>query len=341
MGCSASCKIFEAFSSALQWIAINKCHIDKITHILDDFFMVNADKDACQSDLNRFLHVCDMINVPMAREKTLGPETVMTFMGYEIDSEKMEVRLPADKIAKCIQSIENLLERSRCTLKELQSLIGLLNFTCAVIIPGRAFLRRLIDLTIGVKKSWYSIRLDKEHKEDLKLWLKFFVQYNGKNLFHKEMFFTPELIHIYTDAAQNFGYAALFGTHFLYSAWPSSWYGKQNITFLELIPVVLAIETWGLHMRNAYVELHTDNEALVYIINKQTSKDKLIMVFIRRLVNATLRHNIMCQAVHIPGRINNLADALSRLQVEKFRQLHPTADKSPTEHAPLQHMINL
>jgi hypothetical protein len=35
------------------------------------------------------------------------------------------------------------------TLRELQSLLGLLNFACSVIIPARAFLRRLFGLTIG------------------------------------------------------------------------------------------------------------------------------------------------------------------------------------------------
>ena len=42
--------------------------------------------------------------------------------------------------------------RQKVTLRELQSLIGLLNFACLVVVPGTAFLRRLINLTIGVKR---------------------------------------------------------------------------------------------------------------------------------------------------------------------------------------------
>ena len=37
MGCSSSCKTFEAFSTAVQWIAKNRLSIDLI-HLLDDFF---------------------------------------------------------------------------------------------------------------------------------------------------------------------------------------------------------------------------------------------------------------------------------------------------------------
>ena len=60
----------------------------------------------------------------------------------------MEGRLPQDKIG-------NL----KVQLKELQSLIGLLNFACSVIVPGWAFLRRLIYLTKGVRSAKRFIRL--------------------------------------------------------------------------------------------------------------------------------------------------------------------------------------
>ena len=56
-------------------------------------------------------------------------------------------------------------------------------------------------------------------------------------------------------------------------AWPSEWWSSQNITFLELVPIILAAEVWGDMFRNASVLLHTDNLALVYVINKQSSKE--------------------------------------------------------------------
>ena len=56
----------------------------------------------------------------------------------------MEVRLPEEKLRKCVTLIYEFLKRKKVSLKEMQSLIGLLNFTCSVVIPGRTFLRRLI-----------------------------------------------------------------------------------------------------------------------------------------------------------------------------------------------------
>ena len=62
----------------------------------------------------------------------------------------MEARLPEDKLAQCRSLLRLFLSRQKVTFRELQSLIGVLNISCSVIGPGRAFLRRLIDLTMGI-----------------------------------------------------------------------------------------------------------------------------------------------------------------------------------------------
>lgn len=83
----------------------------------------------------------------MAPEKTEGPAHVLSFAGIELNCNKQEARLPRDKIDKCLSAIQPLLTRRKVTSRDLQSLIGLLNFACSVIVPGRVFLRRLINLT--------------------------------------------------------------------------------------------------------------------------------------------------------------------------------------------------
>ncbi|XP_078345299.1 uncharacterized protein LOC144630809 isoform X2 [Oculina patagonica] len=50
-------------------------------------------------------------------------------------------------------------------------------------VPGRAFLRRLIDLTVGVRRPHHRIRLGKETKHDMEVWLKFLTDFNGRSFF--------------------------------------------------------------------------------------------------------------------------------------------------------------
>ena len=79
MGCSLSCHIFEAFSTALQWILQNKFKIELVTHILDDFFFVHPSKRGCQALLDKFLWLCNDIGIPIAFKKTFGPDQVLPF----------------------------------------------------------------------------------------------------------------------------------------------------------------------------------------------------------------------------------------------------------------------
>ena len=120
---------------------------------------------------------------PWLLKKTGGPSFVLSFVGIELDTIKMEARLPEEKLAKCRSLIWEFLTKKKVTLTELQSLIGLLNFTCSVIVPGRTFLRRLINLTVGVKRPRHFIRLNRETKADLRRWLTFLESYNGKSFF--------------------------------------------------------------------------------------------------------------------------------------------------------------
>lgn len=90
---------------------------------------------------------------------------------------------------------------------------------------------------------------------------------------------------------------------------------QYHITIRELFPIVVAIHLWGPRLQNKCVQFHTDNMALVYIINKQTSKDPTIMKWVRQLALLTLKYIIMFQALHIKGIKNIAADQLSRLQI--------------------------
>jgi hypothetical protein len=69
------------------------------------------------------------------------------FLGIETDTINMIMKLPQEKVSEIKERIISCLNSYKITLRELQSLIGILNFVCQVIVPGRTFSRRLIDAT--------------------------------------------------------------------------------------------------------------------------------------------------------------------------------------------------
>ena len=159
MGLASSCKTFEALSTAVQWIAQTKFEISYMLHLLDDFLIISGSHEQCSRELTLFLALCSYLGIPMAPHKTVGPSTVLSFAGIELDTVHSEARLPRDKVMRCVSQVSDFLKCKKVTLRELQSLIGLLNFACSVVLPGRAFLRRLIDLTVGITRPQHFIRL--------------------------------------------------------------------------------------------------------------------------------------------------------------------------------------
>ena len=210
MGCSSSCAIFEAFSTALEWLAMKRLGASGVLHILDDFLFIADSQDKCHADLNNFLSMCEYIGVPIAQEKTVGPDTTLQFAGITLDSILQEARLPVDKLQKCRMLLRTFYKRRKVTLKELQSLLGLLKFTCSVIVPGRAFLRRMIDLTKGAKRPYHRIRLSKEAKSDMATWLTFLDKFNGKPFFLDDKWETSSSLELFIDTAGSKGYGAIF-----------------------------------------------------------------------------------------------------------------------------------
>ena len=105
----------------------------------------------------------------------------------------------------------------------------------------------------------------------------------------------------------------------------------RDMTFLELIPVVLAIEIWGSELKNKKVLFHVDNLSLVTIINKQSCKSKRVMELIRHFVFRLMLHSVIFKADHIAGMDNDIADSLSRKQWQRFRMLAPGAQSFPDQ----------
>lgn len=110
--------------------------------------------------------------------------------------------------------------------------------------PGRAFLRRMINMTMHVSNVQTHRFLTKEAKEDMKMWLDFLSSFNGKCIFLNETFLSSYTLELYTDAAQSLGYAGIYKDKWFYGAFPLEWQ-KLNIMTLEFYPIILALHIWG------------------------------------------------------------------------------------------------
>ena len=330
MGASSSCAIFESLSTALEWIICQYTRNVKIVHVLDDFLIISPNEILCKLALKQISEICECIGIPLAPEKTMGPTHCLPFLGIELDTVRMLAFLPQDKVDKFMNLIDVFLSSKSVTLKSLQSLTGMLNFACQIIIPARAFSRRLYNLAIGIKKSYYRIKMTKEVKADLRVWKTFLQEYNYKTFFLDSIWLSNDTLQLHTDAAGSVGFAAIFGNHWLADIWHKDCM-NLNITILELYPICIAIDIWSQDLENKCLHIFTDNQAVSYILNSFTSKEKSCMVLVRYLVGICMRFNILIKASHLPGSKNELADLLSRQKIKEARQLKPELDHFPIQ----------
>lgn len=203
----------------------NKLGITHVVHILDDFLFIENSKQSALSKFKKFLDVCADKGIPLAADKTVLPTQVIEFVGITIDVRQKETQLPRDKVEKCRTLLYQYQNKKACTLKEIQSLVGDLNFACSVILPGRAFLRRFIQLTMQVSENQKFVSINKECKDNMAMWLVFLDSYSGKTMFLDEKFISSNTLHLYFDAAQSKGFAGIYGRQYSLVVFPK--FGKS------------------------------------------------------------------------------------------------------------------
>lgn len=330
MGCAISCSLFEQFSSFLEWVVRDVSGLSSVIHYLDDFLCIGpAESAICASLLATLQQVFEVFGVPLAADKTEGPATELRFLGIIIDTIAMECRLPLDKLEDLKEEVAGALRGKKIQLRALQSLLGKLNFACRIMPMGRVFCRRLAAATAGVRAPHHYIRLVQDHREDLKVWDSFLTSYNGRTLWQDRVVSNFDL-ELFTDAAGSGGFGAFLQGRWSAGEWPAEWQETglvRNLAVLELFPIVLAVELWGEDFRNRRVRFHCDNLGVVQAINNNSASSPPVVRLLRHLVLTCLRINCFVSAVHVPGVDNSVADALSRFQWDRFRQLAPEAEQ--------------
>ena len=123
-GSRSSPYIFNTFSDLLWWILINVGGICWIIHYLDDFLICAPTHEQCLNDMETMQSIFSEMGVPLASDKTEEPESVLTFLGIEIDTRLGIVRLPPDKLNELSHLLHSWVGRKKCTKHELLSLIG-------------------------------------------------------------------------------------------------------------------------------------------------------------------------------------------------------------------------
>jgi hypothetical protein len=328
--------LFNQFAEALQWILQNNYGLHWLIHYLDDYLIMApatpADSSDCQELLAVFLRVCKLLGIPVAMEKVDGPATIIIFLGLELDSVLQQIRLPLEKLTAILAELEEWTHRTKATKRQLLSLIGKLSFAARAVPAGRLFIRRLITLSTKVQRLHHHIRLNEEARADIAWWQSFLPTWNGTASF-VDRFTTPATdLNIYTDASGTHGCGAYFRGEWFHYAWPPSQQLSKHtsIQWQELFAIVAAAFTWGHLWQQKRILFFCDNLPIVQAWEGKGSKQPRVMSLLRTLFLTAARNSFTITMKHLPGKSNEIADAISRKQFDRFFSLAPQAQRTPT-----------
>ena len=280
-GLRSAPKVFTALADALEWV-IKREGVQKLFHYQDDFLIVGPPASRqCEEDLQKLLVIFDRLHIPVAISKLEGPTERLTFLGIELDTQAMILRLPASKLDELRLLVAQWQGKKFCVKKDLQSLVGKLQQACKVVRSGQTFLRRMFELLKGTSKKQHFIRLNASFRSDLMWWNLFLESWNGISMLEDPAWKSAPF-HLCTDASGSFGCGAWSGHSWFQYSWPEC-FKQQSIAVKELLPIVMACMVWGKTWCKNAVLVHCDNQAVVEVVNAGYCKDSHLMQLLRCL----------------------------------------------------------
>lgn len=291
---------------------------------LDDWLVHHPSREVLLQQrevlLQTLSHLGLLVNV---RKSHLEPSQDLEFLGVRFRLDRGIAQLPQERALATQALVSRLGQRSRLNYHETSSLLGSLNWAASWIPLGRLFLRPLQQYmkSLGLtERHSPPRRVDSAHLTSLlNLWQDLRFLSTGISIQR----FRAELV-IHTDASDH-GWGAHLGDLQASGIWGPMDRG-QHINLLELRAVHLALQAFLHQVQDRQVLISTDNTSVVAYINRQggTHSVALLQGAFQLLVWCH-QHGIQLRARHIPGRLNVIADVLSRSHqvIPTEWRLHP------------------
>ena len=293
-----------------------------LLNYVDDFLGAEH-KELIWQAYKHLTEILNTIGVDTAPEKIVPPTTRIEFLGITADSQKMTLEIPQDKIEATKIELNTWLYKTAANRKEVESLVGKLQFMGKCIKAGRIFIARLINWMKTLKRHTKQT-VPMEARKDIAWWGRFLSSYNGVSIIW--MHNNPEVDKLIATDACKKGFGGISGQQYFKGRFPAAW-ENRNIAELEMRAVIAALKLWAhTKLRGQYFWIHVDNEAVATVINTGAARDPTLQEALREIAMLAAKNQFILKAKHISGISNRIPDWLSRWHDNSSRkQFHQYA----------------
>ena len=288
------------------------CHRQglRLHSYLDDFFLLHHSLQDLHVDSAYLLGVFTSLGISVNFKKSnLNPSRVVEYLGVLFHLESGMLSLPTSKVTSIHKLCRAFMVKSRLSRRQLEHLVGTLNFASQFVPLGLLHLRPLV--------SWMNshtspasrdclVSLDPLFKSLLRVWV-------GMDLLTSSvpMSLPATSVTLMTDSSL-YGWSGILLPHSTSGVWPPSFSG-MSINWLELMAIKYSLLEFVDLLRDRDVLLMSDNTTSVACIRHQgTYRSADLMNLTRDILEFCQHHSITLVLRHLSGNLNALADLHSR-----------------------------
>lgn len=313
MGLVSACLCCQRTTSAIRHIMNNMGFY--LCNYIDD--MVSAEfQTVAHQSYDALGRLFRDLGVEESKEKAVEPTVEMEFVGNLLNTQNLTIAVTQARREELDIELSIWMCKRAATRRELESIIGKLQFVCNCIKAGRIFLNRLLNFLRGTKPG---VRYLAPHQacKDIQWWISALQVSPSISIMWKERISAPNAV-IAADACLT-GAGGTFTPEgrqghmeFYRCPFPEHVMQGTSIAILELWALILALKLWGGQLSGKMVVAHCDNEAVANLINSGKARDERLQAGLREVCFLAAKHEFEISARFWPGVLNRLPDLLSR-----------------------------
>lgn len=276
---------------------------------LDDILLIAETADSLDDHITLVRGTLESVGfVVNVGKSILVPTQQLEFLGFWLDSKEWILSLTTEKIHRIRLRCSTLLRSNTCSIRDLQSILGLLSWCIPAIPYAQANYRALQSVFLEAERQHPDgraiISLPDGALKDLRWWIKSLE--SSKPLGSIE----PDLV-LYSDAS-SWGWGVSYGDSRTGGPWSHS-ESTRHINELELLAGFNALKCYAEGAIGSTIEICMDNTTAVAYVNKQGGTKSIALSSLAgELSNWCEVRKISLTASHIPGILNVIADQESR-----------------------------
>ena len=284
----------------------------RIRAFLDDWLILAKSRALCSTHVNIAVEQAQTLGFRLNREKSeLSPSQQFCYLGMEFDTVSMTVRPSQERLRRLALTLSRLAGQEQASARELASLQGQMESLAPLLRLGRLhkrpFQRAFQDRWDQRFQSWdLQIPLGNWFRDSTVQWT------NSAWLTEGVPIHPPNGdLDLYTDASEG-GWGAHVDSLVASGIWSAA-EAELHINHQEMMAVGNALQEFLPYVRSRTVRLFTDNTTVACYVNKQGgARSRGLSLRAEQILLWCESNQITLSARHVPGKLNILADALSR-----------------------------